>query len=113
MMRLSVISFLALLAFAESVQAACVLPVKPQNLPDGQVAETDDMNFSRRRVDRYVEDTDRYLKCLDGMEKTAIGTGRDNDERRRKRIQHYNTAMQNLSTVATTYEKSVFEFKRR
>ncbi|MFT4918046.1 MAG: hypothetical protein ACI8RU_000659, partial [Zhongshania aliphaticivorans] len=55
----------------------------------------------------------RYLKCLDTMDKTAVGTGRDNDERRRKRIANYNAAMKNMNEILRIYDISVTEFNQR
>ena len=85
----------------------------PQNLADGAVADVDEMNVSKRRVERYLDDSQRYLKCLDTMDKTAVGTGRDNDERRRKRIANYNAAMKNMNEILRIYDISVTEFNQR
>jgi hypothetical protein len=85
----------------------------PQNLADGETADINDMNAAKRRMERYLDDTERYLKCLDTMDKTAIGTGRDNDERRRKRIVNYNTAMKNMNAVRRSYNSNVEAFNRR
>lgn len=112
-MRFLIPVFFILFSLAPFANAACILPLKPLNLADGAVADVDDMNVSKRRVERYMEDSQRYLKCLDTMDKTAIGTGRDNDERRRKRITNYNTAHKNMSEVLSVYDASVAEFNQR
>ena len=112
-MRFLIAVFFILLCWTPLVRAACILPLIPQNLVDGAVADADDMRAAKRRIERYIEDSERYLKCLDTMDKTAIGTGRDNDERRRKRIANYNIAMQNLSEVLSHYDNSVSVFNQR
>ena len=112
-MRFFIPVFLMIICWAPFAKAACILPLVPQNLADGALADVDDMTVAKRRVDRYLDDSERYLKCLDTMDKTAIGTGRDNDERRRKRIANYNAAMNNINEVLSRYETSVIEFNQR
>lgn len=112
-MRFCTFIFLIIVCWAPLAKAACILPLVPKNLVDGAIADADDMNAAKRRVERYLDDSERYLKCLDTMDKTAIGTGRDNDERRRKRIANYNVAMKNMSEVRWTYNSSVEAFNLR
>ncbi len=112
-MRFLITVFFILVSWVPLAQAACILPLMPQNLADGAVADVDEMNVSKRRVERYLDDSQRYLKCLDIMDKTAVGTGRDNDERRRKRIANYNAAMKNMNEILRIYDISVTEFNQR
>lgn len=112
-MRLSILIFLIIICWVPLAKAACILPLIPNNLADGAIADADDMNAAKRRIERYVDDSERYLKCLDTMDKTAIGTGRDSDERRRKRIGNYNAAMKNMSEVQRAYNSSVEAFNLR
>ncbi|WP_373092282.1 hypothetical protein [Zhongshania sp.] len=112
-MRFLITVFFILVSWVPLAQAACILPLMPQNLADGAVTDVDEMNVSKRRVERYLDDSQRYLKCLDTMDKTAVGTGRDNDERRRKRIANYNVAMKNMNEILRIYDISVTEFNQR
>ncbi|MDF1692563.1 MAG: hypothetical protein P1U47_09335 [Zhongshania sp.] len=112
-MRFFAAIFFAMMIWAPIAKAACILPLMPQDLIDGEIADFEDMNVAKRRVERFLEDSQRYLKCLDTMDKTALGTGRDNDERRRKRIANYNAAMENMSEVISTYNANVGDFNQR
>jgi hypothetical protein len=112
-MRFLIVVFFILVSWVPLAQAACILPLMPQNLADGAVADADEMNVAKRRVERYLDDSQRYLKCLDTMDKTAVGTGRDNDERRRKRIANYNVAMKNMNEILGIYDISVTDFNQR
>ncbi|CAA0103652.1 Uncharacterised protein [Zhongshania aliphaticivorans] len=98
---------------APLAHAACVLPTPPKNFPDGITADNETMEFAKRRVERYFDSSRRFLKCLDTMDKTAVGTGRDNEERRRRRIDDYNTSMQNVASVMSEYTESVRQFNNR
>jgi hypothetical protein len=100
-MRFLITVFFILVSWVPLAQAACILPLMPQNLADGAVADVDEMNVSKRRVERYLDDSQRYLKC------------RDNDERRRKRIANYNAAMKNMNEILRIYDISVTEFNQR
>ncbi|MEX1667947.1 hypothetical protein AB4876_03435 [Zhongshania guokunii] len=112
-MRFFAAIFLSTMIWAPFAKAACILPLMPKDIVDGEIADFDDMNVAKRRVERYLDDSQRYLKCLDAMDKTALGTGRDNDERRRKRIANYNAAMKNMSEVISTYNANVSDFNQR
>lgn len=112
-MRIFRSSFIFLALCAPLAQAACVLPQPPQHIPDGASADAEAMKFAKRRVERYLEDSRRFVKCLDTMDKTAVGTGRDNEERRRARINNYNLAMENAAAVISEYEENVRQFNNR
>lgn len=98
---------------ANVVHASCVIPPPPQNFPNGDVADAEAMDFAKRRIERYLDNSQRFIKCLDTMDKTAIGTGRDSEERRRRRINNYNAGMENIAMVIREYEESVGKFNNR
>ncbi|CAA0092079.1 hypothetical protein [Zhongshania aliphaticivorans] len=112
-MRIFRTSFIFLTLCAPLAQAACILPLPPQHFPEGATADAEAMKFAKRRVERYLEDSRRFLKCLDTMDKTAVGTGRDNEERRKARINNYNVAMENAAMVISEYEENVRQFNNR
>ncbi|MBQ0758153.1 MAG: hypothetical protein KBT72_00755 [Zhongshania sp.] len=112
-MRFFIPSIFILTLCAPLAHASCVLPLPPKNFPDGATADAEAMEFSKRRVERYLDNSQRFIKCLDTMDKTAIGTGRDNEERRRRRINNYNVGMENMATVMSKYQESVMQFNSR
>lgn len=112
-MRFVVPSVLVFILCTPLAHASCVLPLPPLNFPDGATADSEAMEFTKRRVERYLDNSARFIKCLDTMDKTAIGTGRDNEERRRRRINSYNVGMENIAKVVRGYEESVEQFNNR
>ncbi|WP_269620127.1 hypothetical protein [Zhongshania sp. BJYM1] len=112
-MRFFVPSVFIFTLCAPLVHASCVIPLPPQHFPNGSVADAEAMDFAKRRIERYLDNSQRFIKCLDTMDKTAIGTGRDNEERRRRRINNYNAAMENTALVIREYEESVRKFNNR
>ncbi|MBQ0794813.1 hypothetical protein [Zhongshania sp.] len=112
-MRFLIPSFLFFTLCGSIAHASCVLPLPPQQFPDGAIADAEAMEFAKRRVERYFDNSLRYIKCLDTIDKTAIGTGRDNEERKRKRINSYNVGLENIAMVLAEYEESVRQFNSR
>jgi hypothetical protein len=90
-----------------------VLPLPPKNFPNGMTADSEAMDFAKRRVERYLDNSLRFIKCLDTLDKTAISSGRDNEERRRRRINSYNIGLDNIAKVVSGYDESVRQFNNR
>lgn len=103
--------FPSLLMMAVSSQAACVLPQAPSYRVDASVVDAEDLLYARRRLERYLQASEQFIDCLDTMEKTAQGTGRESDSRRRKRISDYNKVMADTAVAVTAYNTQVAQFK--
>lgn len=93
--------------------AGCSLPAAPVQFPDGSQASRAEMLSARERLERYVDEQGRYLKCLDAMEKTAKGTGHDTAQRRLNRIARYNRAMAQMAASVEAYNSEAERFNLR
>lgn len=103
--------FPLLLLVATSSQAGCVLPQVPSYRVDSSAVDAEDLLYARRRLERYLQASEKFIDCLDTMEKTAQGTGRESDSRRRKRISDYNKVMADTAKAVTAYNAQVAQFK--
>ena len=100
-----------LLCFSPSLFAACVMPEPGKlQLPDGASSDREQMLVARKQLDAYLRDLDRFILCLDAMEKTAKGTGHDNILRQDRRRQQYNEAMAAITEAISAYDREVEAF---
>lgn len=100
-----------LLCFSPSLFAACVMPEPGElRVPDGASSDREQMVVARKQLDAYLRNLDRFILCLDAMEKTAKGTGHDNVLRQDRRRQQYNEAMAAISRALSTYNDEVARF---
>ena len=67
------ITFVAvsLLLFAAQAAFACDYPARP-SIPEGATASKDDLLAAKSSVQKYMEDVDAYLTCIENAEKAAI-----------------------------------------
>ena len=112
-MRFVIPTVLVFTFYTQLASAYCMLPAPPKQFPNGATADVEEMEFAKLRVERYFDNSLRFIKCLDTVDKTAVGTGRDNEEGRRKRINSYNVAMENVAAVTSAFEESVRQFNNR
>jgi hypothetical protein len=112
-MRFVVPTGLIFILCAPLALAGCVLPLPPLNFPDDTTANSEVITLTKRRVEGYLDNSARFIKCLDTTAKMAIGTGRSNEERRRRRINSYNVGLDNITQVVRGYERSVQRLNNR
>ena len=61
----------SLLLLCTQAAFACDYPARP-SIPDGATASKDDLLAAKATVQKYMEDVDAYLTCIETEEKTAI-----------------------------------------
>jgi hypothetical protein len=61
----------SLLLFAAQAAFACDYPARP-SIPEGATASKDDLLAAKSSVQKYMEDVDAYLICIENAEKAAI-----------------------------------------
>lgn len=54
-----------------SMALACDYPARP-DIPDGSTASKDELLGAKDSVQKYMEDVDAYLTCIESAEKAAI-----------------------------------------
>lgn len=96
---------------------ACDYPARI-DLPNGGTATKEDMLQGQRDVKKYVADMEAYLDCIVADEKIAR-SGIDNlqpeDEQQREDMlnKKYNAAVDEMETVAASFNAEVQAYKRR
>jgi hypothetical protein len=61
----------SLLLFAAQAAIACDYPARP-SIPEGASASKDDLLAAKSSVQKYMEEVDAYLICIESAEKAAI-----------------------------------------
>ena len=100
------------LAGASPALARCIAPAAVELWPSGDTADIEDMLIAKRRVERYLDDARGFINCLDTMDKTARGTGRDTEALRQRRITRYSNIMADMHAVVAAYNQQVAAFNR-
>lgn len=92
--------------------AACTLPAAPTPASPTNL-ERSELQDWRQRLEVYLDEQGRYLKCMDAMEKTAKGTGHDTEQRRLDRIGRYSKAMAEMTDAVDAYNTQAEAFNAR
>ena len=96
----------AMLLFAASAHADCLLPAPPSHIPDGDSANQQEMLAAMRTFKQYNEDVDEYTKCLD-FEQRQNHISNDAQAVRRT------LALNQLEIIVAKFNEQVRRFKAR
>jgi hypothetical protein len=99
-----------LLLGASTAFAECIRPTAP-TLPDGEVAELEAMVAGQKAVKAYVAETEAYLDCLNAED--AAGGDAEPAEAKMARIDEHNSAVDEMESVATTFNEEIKEYKEK
>ncbi len=110
MLRRLMLSVPALLAAtllqAVSAHADCLLPAPPSHIPDGDLANQQEMVAAMRTFKQYNEDVDEYTKCLEFEQ-------RQNHLSNDAQVLRRNIAINQLETMVAHFNEQVRRFKAR
>ena len=99
-----------LLLVSPLVAAECSPPTAP-SLPDGAVSDLQTMVDGQAAVKTYVSSTEAFLACLD--EEEAAAGDEEAAEAKMARLERYNAAVDEMESVANTFNEEIREFKAK
>lgn len=99
-----------LLTFSSFTLGACERPTIP-GLPDGMTADMDAMVEGQKALKAYLAAGDAYLACIDA-EQDALGEAAT-PEQKASNLASYNTTVDEMKTVAATFNEEVREYKEK
>jgi hypothetical protein len=94
------------LLFCMSAGADCILPAAPSHIPDGHSANEQDMKAAMQTLQRYNDDVDEYMKCIDFEQRQKRISFGDKEKDR-------GVALDSLATVVGHFNEQVRIFKSR
>ena len=104
---------LALAVNTSIAWAECARPDARPEVVDGAKATKEQMIASNNAVKAYVDELKNYLLCLEAEEKTASKDGSDTEETRAARLTEYNSAVDDMSTLADQLNTEIREYKAK
>ncbi|HTW37437.1 MAG TPA: hypothetical protein VMD49_02620 [Steroidobacteraceae bacterium] len=102
----SLCALAAAAAFALPARAGCVLPPPPSKIPDGSVANTQEMLTAMQTLKEYNGDVTVYLKCLEFEAKQNRLSASIRDMR-------HDAAIEQLQEIADRFNEQVRVFKSK
>jgi uncharacterized protein YfkK (UPF0435 family) len=105
------------LAAAGAVQAACIYPRAPDNVPDGSTATYEEMAAAQKKVQQFNDDINAYNTCLD-MEMVSLEKSGAYDENRLMELRAMqakknNAAVDEVQALADRFNEQLRIFKAR
>jgi hypothetical protein len=108
MRKLAVALAISCCAFVANAQT-CDYP-ESVTVPDGRTASKDEMVTGQQQVKSYMAAMQEYLDCLDA--ETNAGGAEPSDEERKIMVSRYNAAVEEMETVAASFNEQVRAFKK-
>lgn len=106
-------SCLVLLLVANGAWAECSRPDQKPKLANGSKASKEAMIESNKAVKAYVKATTDYLACLEEEEREAAASGETSEEAKAARLEAYNSAVDDMSTLAAAFNTEIQKYKAK
>jgi len=106
------------LVFAAPVALACDYPAPPKNLPNGEIADKEEMLAGVKMIAAYQEDMTEYFTCIETRQDAALSALDEDDEDGRTRTNNnfdkrYNAAVDEQTKTVEQFNLEIRSYKAR
>jgi hypothetical protein len=106
------------LLVAAPLALACDYPAPPKDLPNGAIAEKEEMLAGVKLISKYQEDMTVYLSCIEAGQIVAVQAFADDDDESKARSKsnfdkRYNAAVEEQTKTVEIFNLEIRAYKAR